>query len=76
MPAVEKKLEDKGLLAESKGAEIVDLEKYNMGFALIKKSEVECFYLVPYCTLEAYRKVPYKVSPVPRIAPAYTSPIA
>ena len=32
-------LEDKGLLKESQGAQIVDLEKYNLNPALIKKTD-------------------------------------
>ena len=59
MPAVEKKLEDKGLLAESKGAEVVDLEKYNMGFALIKKSDGSSLYITRDIAAVIYRKDTY-----------------
>lgn len=45
MPRVIEELEEKNLLVKSEGAEIVDLESYNMPPALIKKAMVPLFTL-------------------------------
>ncbi len=45
MDEVVQMLEDKHLLQESKGAEIVDLEKYDLNPALIKKTDGATLYI-------------------------------
>lgn len=49
-------LEEKGLLKESKGAMIVDLEKYNLPPALIKKSDGATLYITRDIATAMYRK--------------------
>src|SRR3989344_4673758 len=44
MDAVVEELENKGLLQESEGAKIIDLNKYNLGACLIKKSDGATLY--------------------------------
>ncbi|PJE51154.1 MAG: arginine--tRNA ligase [Candidatus Yanofskybacteria bacterium CG10_big_fil_rev_8_21_14_0_10_36_16] len=46
MPAVLDELEEKGLLKESEGAKIVDLEEYGLGVALLVKSDGATMYLL------------------------------
>ncbi|EGE54025.1 arginine--tRNA ligase [Streptococcus parauberis] len=49
-------LEDKNLLHDSKGAKIVDLEKYNLPPALIKKSDGATLYITRDMATAMYRK--------------------
>ena len=44
MPAVLKELKDKNLMHESRGAQIVDLEDYDMPPAVITKSDGSSLY--------------------------------
>ncbi|MEK6934016.1 MAG: arginine--tRNA ligase [Nanoarchaeota archaeon] len=57
-----KELENKGLLESSQGAKVVNLEKYNLGICLIKKSDDATLYATRDITaaLERYKK--YKFS--------------
>lgn len=48
-------LEDKGLLQESRGAEIVDLEKYGLNPALIKKTDGSTLYITRDLAAALYR---------------------
>lgn len=59
MPRFVKELEDKGLLQESQGAQIVDLEKYGMSPALIKKSDGSTLYITRDIAAAVYRKETY-----------------
>lgn len=59
MDRVVKELEDKGLLKESDGAFIVDLEPYGMPPALIKKSDGSTLYTTRDITAAIYRKEKY-----------------
>ncbi|MDD6255777.1 MAG: arginine--tRNA ligase [Eubacteriales bacterium] len=59
MPRVEKMLEDKGLLQESEGAQIVDLSDYDMPPALIKKKDGSTLYITRDITAAIYRKETY-----------------
>ncbi len=59
MPAIEKELEEKGLLKESEGAMIVDLEPYGMTPALIKKSDGSSLYITRDLAAANYRKEHY-----------------
>ena len=59
MPRFEKELSDKGLLQESKGAQVVDLEKYKLGTALIKKSDGSSLYITRDIAAAVYRKENY-----------------
>lgn len=59
MPAIVQELEDKGLLQESQGAEIVDLSEYNMSPALIKKSDGSTLYITRDIAAAVYRKNHY-----------------
>ncbi|WP_416198154.1 MAG: arginine--tRNA ligase [Sporanaerobacter sp.] len=56
MPRVIKELEEKNLLVKSEGAEIVDLEKYNMPPALIRKSDGSTLYITRDIAAAIYRK--------------------
>ncbi|MBY5034128.1 arginine--tRNA ligase [Streptococcus gallolyticus] len=49
-------MEEKGLLKESKGAMIVDLEKYDLPPALIKKSDGATLYITRDIATAMYRK--------------------
>ncbi|GAB6714024.1 arginine--tRNA ligase [Streptococcus uberis] len=49
-------LEEKNLLKESKGAQIVDLEKYNLPPALIKKSDGATLYITRDMATAMYRQ--------------------
>ncbi|KRL57434.1 arginine--tRNA ligase [Furfurilactobacillus rossiae] len=53
-------LEDKHLLHESKGAEVVDLDKYDLNPALIKKSDGATLYITRDLAAAIYRKREYK----------------
>ena len=59
MPRFEKELSDKGLLQESKGAQVVDLEDYKLGTALIKKSDGSSLYITRDIAAAVYRKENY-----------------
>lgn len=59
MPRVIEELEKKGLLKESKGAWIVDLEPYDMPPALIKKSDGSTLYITRDVAAAIYRKENY-----------------
>lgn len=59
MPAVLKEMEDSGIMKESEGASIVDLEPYGMPPALIKKSDGSTLYTTRDITAALYRKENY-----------------
>lgn len=59
MPAVIDKLEEKELLKESEGAQIVDLEEYDMTPALIQKSDGSTLYITRDIAAAIYRKEKY-----------------
>lgn len=59
MPKVVEKMEDKGLLKESEGASIIDLETYDMPPALIKKSDGSTLYITRDVAAAIYRKEHY-----------------
>lgn len=59
MPEVLKEMEDKNLLQESEGAQIVDLEPYDMPPALIKKKDGSTLYTTRDITAAIYRKDHY-----------------
>lgn len=59
MPAVLKQMEDSGIMKESEGAFIVDLEPYGMPPALIKKSDGSTLYTTRDITAAIYRKEKY-----------------
>lgn len=59
MPRFEKELEEKGLLIESRGAQVVDLEEYGLGTALIKKSDGSSLYITRDIAAAVYRKETY-----------------
>lgn len=62
MPAVIDELKEKGLLVESRGAQIVDLEKYGMPPAIITKSDGTSIYLTRDLAAAFYRKKTYDFS--------------
>ncbi len=59
MPAVLEELKEKGLLKESQGAQIVDLESYGMTPALITKSDGSSLYITRDLAAALYRKKTY-----------------
>lgn len=59
MPRVIEMLEEKGLLQESKGARIVDLEDYKMPPALIMKNDGSTLYMTRDLAAAIYRKETY-----------------
>ncbi|KRO16683.1 arginine--tRNA ligase [Lacticaseibacillus saniviri] len=59
MDPVVQTLVDKHLLQTSQGAEIVDLEKYNLNPALIKKSDGATLYMTRDLAAAIYRKETY-----------------
>jgi arginyl-tRNA synthetase len=59
MPRVIKELEEKNLLVESQGAQIVDLEEFNMPSPLIKKSDGSTLYITRDIAASIYRKETY-----------------
>ena len=59
MPAVLDELRDKGLLKESEGAQIVDLEEYGLTPALITKSDGTSLYITRDIAAALYRKAHY-----------------
>ena len=62
MPAVVQELKDKGLLVESRGAQIVDLEKYGLTPAIVTKSDGTSIYLTRDLAAAIYRKKTYDFS--------------
>jgi arginyl-tRNA synthetase len=52
-------LKEKGLLVESQGAQIVDLEEYDLGAAMIKKSDGSTLYVTRDIAAAVYRKEHY-----------------
>ena len=52
-------LEEKHLLKQSQGASVVDLEEYNLGTALIKKSDGSTLYITRDIAAAVYRKETY-----------------
>jgi arginyl-tRNA synthetase len=56
MPAVLEKLKDKKLLVESKGAQIVNLEEFGLGVAVIVKSDGGTIYALRDLATFIYRK--------------------
>ncbi|OPJ55170.1 arginine--tRNA ligase [Alkalithermobacter paradoxus] len=59
MPRVLDMMEEKNILKESKGAQIVDLEEYGMPPALIRKSDGSTLYITRDITAAIYRKEHY-----------------
>lgn len=59
MPAVLKEMEDKGIMKQSEGALIVDLEPYGMPPALIVKKDGSTLYTTRDITAALYRKEKY-----------------
>lgn len=59
MPRFVNELKEKGLLEESQGAQIVDLEKYGYGAALITKSDGSTLYITRDIAAAVYRKETY-----------------
>lgn len=59
MPDVIEEMEEKGLLQESQGAKIVDLEEYNMPPAMIEKSDGSTLYITRDIAAAIYRKKTY-----------------
>ena len=59
MPAMVEELEASGLVKESRGAQIVDLEEYGLGVALIKKSDGSSLYCTRDLTCANYRHEHY-----------------
>lgn len=59
MPRVIQMLEDKGLLKESKGARIVELEDYKMPPALITKNDGSTLYMTRDLAAAIYRQETY-----------------
>lgn len=56
MPAVVKELKEKGLLVESQGAQIVNLEEHNLGIAVVVKSDGGTTYLLRDLATFIFRK--------------------
>ena len=59
MPRFVRELEEKGLLKESQGAHVVDLEEYGLGTALITKSDGSTLYITRDIAAAVYRKETY-----------------
>ena len=59
MPRFIDELKEKGLLVESQGAQIVDLEEYNLGAAMITKSDGSSLYVTRDIAAAVYRKEEY-----------------
>ncbi len=59
MPRIINELRDKGLLKESQGAQIVDLEAYGLGAAMIMKSDGSSLYVTRDIAAAVYRKEHY-----------------
>jgi len=59
MPRVIKMMEDKGILKDSQGAKIVDLEEYGMPPALVMKKDGSTLYITRDIAAAIYRKETY-----------------
>lgn len=59
MPRFINELKDKGLMKESEGAQIVDLEEYGLSPALITKSDGSTLYITRDIAAAVYRKEHY-----------------
>ena len=59
MPRFVRELEEKGLLKESQGAHVVDLEEYGLGTALITKADGSTLYITRDIAAAVYRKETY-----------------
>ena len=59
MPRFVQELKDKNLLETSQGAQIVDLEEYGLGVALITKSDGSTLYITRDIAAAVYRKETY-----------------
>lgn len=59
MARVVQMLKDKNLLKESDGAQVVDLEEYNLGTALIMKKDGSTLYITRDIAAAVYRKEHY-----------------
>lgn len=59
MPRFVNELKEKGLMEESQGAQIVDLEEYGLGVALITKSDGSTLYITRDIAAANYRKETY-----------------
>lgn len=59
MPRFVQELKDKGLLKLSQGAQVVDLEEYGLGIALITKSDGSTLYITRDIAAAVYRKETY-----------------
>jgi arginyl-tRNA synthetase len=59
MPRFIDELKEKGLLIESQGAQIVDLEPYDLGAAMITKSDGSSLYVTRDIAAAVYRKEHY-----------------
>lgn len=59
MPRFVKELKDKGIMEESQGANIVNLEEYGLGIALITKSDGSTLYITRDIAAANYRKETY-----------------
>lgn len=59
MPQIIQELKDKGLLIKSHGAEIVDLEEYDLGACMIEKSDGTSLYATRDIAAAIYRKNHY-----------------
>lgn len=59
IPAIVEELRSKNLLEESQGAQIVDLEEYDLGTAMIMKSDGSSLYVTRDIATAIYRKNTY-----------------
>ena len=59
MPRFVQELKDKNLLETSQGAQVVNLEKYGLGVALITKSDGSTLYITRDIAAAVYRKETY-----------------
>ena len=59
MPRFVNELKEKGLLQESRGAQVVDLEEHGLGVALITKSDGSTLYITRDIAAAVYRKENY-----------------
>lgn len=59
MPAIIEKLENEGLLVDSQGAKVVELEEYDLTSAIIKKSDGTTIYMTRDLAAAKYRKDTY-----------------
>ena len=59
MPAVMKELEDKGLLKDSQGAKVVELQEFGLTDAVVQKSDGSTLYVTRDIAAAKYRKETY-----------------